>query len=302
LEELLDVTSLLAAQPLPRGRNVAVLTNAGGLGILCADACEAAGLALPELAAPTRESLGAVLPVEASIANPVDMLGSATEETYERGRALGLADPEVDAVIVLFVPPVVAGADEVAAAITRALEDAPHDKPVLASVISAAGTPAALRAGRATPFAYPESAARALGRVAERAEWLRRPQGRVPKLGAVDREAARVVVADATDRWSPADEARRLLDAYRVPLVAERRVDSVEGAVTAAQEVGFPVVVKSALPGAHKTELGAVALDLRDADAVRAAAERIGPPLLVQPLVSGGVELLVGAVQDPVFG
>jgi acyl-CoA synthetase (NDP forming) len=169
-------------------------------------------------------------------------------------------------------------------------------------VISAAGTPEALRAGRATPFAYPESAARALGRVAERAEWLRRPQGRVPTLGGIDREAARAVVVKATDRWLTADETRRLLGAYGVPLVAERRVDSVEAAVTAAQEVGYPVVVKSALPGAHKTELGAVALDLRDADAVVAAAERIGPPLLVQPLVSGGVELLVGAVQDPVFG
>jgi acyl-CoA synthetase (NDP forming) len=302
LEELLDVTSLLAAQPLPRGRNVAVLTNAGGLGILCADACEAAGLALPELAAATRESLSAVLPVEASIANPVDMLGSATAETYERVLPVVLADPGVDAVIVLFVPPVVAGAEEVAAAITRALEGVSHEKPVLASVISAAGTPAALRTGRATPFAYPESAARSLGRVAERAEWLRRPQGRAPIVGGVDRDAARAVVADAADRWLTADETRRLLEAYGVPLVAERRVDSVEGAVAAAGELGFPVVVKSASPGAHKTELGAVAIDLRDADAVRDAAERIGPPLLVQPLVKSGVELLVGAVQDPVFG
>jgi acetate---CoA ligase (ADP-forming) len=302
LEELLDVTSLLSGQPLPRGRNVAVLTNAGGLGILCADACEAAGLALPELAVATRESLRSVLPVEASIANPVDMLGSATAETYECVLPVVLADPGVDAVIVLFVPPVVAVADEVAVAISRGLEDAPHDKPVLASVISAAGTPEALRAGRATPFAYPESAARSLGRVAERAEWLRRAQGRVPELAGIDPDAARAVAADATDRWLTAEEARRLLDAYGVPLVAERRVDSVEDAVTAGQEVGFPVVVKSALPGAHKTELGAVALDLRDEGSVRAAAERIGPPLLVQPLVSGGVELLVGAVQDPVFG
>src|SRR5262249_36300974 len=252
--------------------------------------------------ASTRDSLRAVLPVEASIANPVDMLGSATEDTYERVVPIVLADPGIDAVIVLFVPPVVAGADEVAAAITRALEDAPRDKPVLASVISAAGTPAALRAGRATPFPYPESAARSLGRVAEPAQWLRRPQGRVPKLGRVDREAASALVSDATDRWLTADEARGLLGAFGVPLVAERRVDSAEAAVTAAQELGFPVVLKSALPGAHKTELGAVALDLRDADSVRAAAELIGPPFLVQPLVKGGVELLVGAVQDPVFG
>jgi hypothetical protein len=153
-----------------------------------------------------------------------------------------------------------------------------------------------------TPFAYPESAARSLGRVAERAEWLRRPQGRMPEIAGIDREAARVVVADASDRWLTPDEARSLLGAYGLPLVMERRADSTDEALAAAEELGYPVVVKSAAPGAHKTELGAVALDLRDAEAVRAAAERIGPPLLLQPLVRGGVELLVGAVQDPVFG
>jgi acetate---CoA ligase (ADP-forming) len=303
LEELLDVTSLLAGQPLPRGRNVAVLTNAGGLGILCADACEAAGLALPELAASTRSALRNILPDEASLANPVDMLGSATGETYERVLPVLLDDPGIDALIVLFVPPVVAGADEVAAAITRTLEAlGPREKPVLASVISGGGTPAALLTGIVTPFAYPESAARSLGRVAERAEWLRRPQGRVPEVGGIDHELAREVVADAVDRWLTPEEARQLLGAYGLPLVPERRVESVEDAVAAAEELGFPVVVKSAVAGAHKTELGAVALDLRDAEAVHSAAERIGPPLLVQPLVRGGVELLVGAVQDPVFG
>ena len=303
LEELLDVTSLLARQPLPRGRNVAVLTNAGGLGILCADACEAAGLSLPQLSASTRNTLREIVPVEASLANPVDMLGSATAETYERVLPIVLADPGVDAVIVLFVPPVVAGAEEVAVAITRALEaTGPVDKPVLASVISGGGPPAALLAGRATPFAYPESAARALGRVAARAEWLRRAQGRVPELAGIDRDAARAVVTEMEDRWLTPDEARSLLGAYGLPLVAERRAESVEEALVAAADLGYPVVVKSAVPGAHKTELGAVAVDLRDADAVRAAAERIGAPLLVQPFVRGGVELLVGAVQDPVFG
>jgi acetyl coenzyme A synthetase (ADP forming)-like protein len=302
LEELLDVTSLLAGQPLPRGRNVAVLTNAGGLGILCADACEAAGLSLPELAPGTLDALRAFVPVEASLANPVDMLGSATADTYERVLPLVLADPGIDAVIALFVPPVVAGAEEVAAAISRALESADSDKPVLASVISHAGTPAALLTGDVTPFAYPESAARSLGRVAERAEWLRRPQGRVPEITGIDRDAARAVAAAASNRWLTPEEARVLLVAFGVPVVAERRADSVEEALAAAGALGYPVVVKSAIPGAHKTEVGGVALDLRDAEAVRAAAERIGPPFLLQPLVRGGVELLVGAVQDPVFG
>jgi acyl-CoA synthetase (NDP forming) len=212
-----------------------------------------------------------------------------------------LRDPGVDAVIVLFVPPVVAGAEEIADAIARAVEAAAVDKPVLACVISSDGTPERLLNAPVSAFAYPESAARALGRAADRAEWLRRPQGQVSVLEEVDIEAARTIVAQ-TDRWLTPDEARRLLQSYGLPVVAELTADSVKSAVAAADELGYPAVVKTAAAGAHKTESGGVALDLRDADAVREAAQRIGAPFIVQPLVRGGVELLIGAVQDPVFG
>ncbi len=303
LEELLDVTGLLATQPLPRGRNVAVLTNAGGLGILCADACESAGLTLPPLADATVEELRSVLPAEASMANPVDMLGSAVAETYEAALPALLRDPGIDALIVLFVPPVVAGAEDVSAAIARGIEAAAvPDKPVLASVISAHGLPEGLRTSRASAFAFPEAAARALGRSADRAEWLRRPQGRTHVLDGIDAAAARRIVQQAGERWLAPSEARDLLTAYGIPLVPERASESVDEAVAAADALGYPVVVKTAVAGVHKTERGGVALDLRDEAAVREAAERIGAPFIVQPLVRGGVELLVGAVQDPVFG
>ncbi|MBA3733772.1 MAG: GNAT family N-acetyltransferase [Actinobacteria bacterium] len=303
LEELLDVTGLLATQPLPRGNRVAILTNAGGLGILCADASETAGLSLAELSAASVDRLAELLPKEASVANPVDMLGSAVAATYGKALPVLLRDPGVDAVIVLFVPPVVAGADEVAAAIVRSVEEAAiSEKPVLACVISADGTPAQLLSGAVAPFAYPESAARALGRAAGRAAWLRRPQGRVADLEGIDRSAARELVADTAERWLDPAETRQLLSAYGLPLVAERRVGSVAEAVAAAADLGYPVVLKTAQAGVHKTEQGGVALDLRAEDSVRAAADRIGAPLLVQQLVVGGVELLVGAVQDPVFG
>ena len=302
LGELLDVTSLLAQQPLPRGRRVAVLTNAGGLGILCADACEAAGLELAVLTAETQAALQAALPAEATVSNPVDMLGSATGATYEDAVPVLLADPGVDALIVLFVPPVVAGVDEVAGAIARALERLGEpNKPVLASLISSGRMPEALRSAPVTTFAYPESAARALGRAAERADWLRRPQGTVPELDGIDRAAAEQIVA-AGERWLSPEETRGLLSAYGVPLVPERFAESADEAVAAAGELGFPAVVKTAVAGAHKTETGGVALDLRDAAAVREAVERIGTPVIVQPLVRGGAELLAGAMQDPVFG
>jgi acetate---CoA ligase (ADP-forming) len=308
LEELVDVAALLSSQPLPRGRRVGVVTNAGGLGILCADACAAAGLELPEPSEETRATLQPLLPSEASLANPVDLLGSATAETFEAAIPPLLADKRLDAVIVLFVPPVVAGAEEVAAAIQSAVGQASTEKPVLAVLISRDGTPAVLRgdAGSVATFAYPESAARALGLAAERAEWLRRPAGSVPPAPEVELNAARAIVGAALkerdEAWLDAAEARKLLEAYGISVVPERTAASADDAVDAARGLGLPVVVKTAAPGAHKTEQGGIALDLRDDDHVRAAAKRIGPPLLVQPMISGGAELLAGIVQDPVFG
>ena len=304
LEELVDVAALLNDMPLPRGRRVALLTNAGGLGILAADACESAGLELPTPAEETRRALDEVMPVEASSANPIDMLGSATAKTFGDVLPIVLADPSIDSVIVLFVPTVGVSEEDVGTAISSAAAET--DKPVLCAFLSAKGAPPTLRSSAPVPFfEYPEAAARALSRAADRADWLRRPAGSVPEL-AVDREGAETVVAEALaasdDAWLEPARARQLLEAYGIPVVPERVVGTAEGAVAAAAELGYPVVVKSAAAGAHKTESGGVALNLADEAEVRAAAERIGLPVLVQPMVRGGAELLAGAVQDPVFG
>ena len=308
LEELIDVATLFSTQPRPGGRGVAVLTNAGGLGILCADACEASGLELTPLSESTVAALRSVLPAEASVANPVDMLGSATPEIYAACLPPLLADPHVDALIVLFVPAVSAGAEDVAVALGRAAAEADAGKPVLAVVMTADGMPAAFRSGaRVAAFAYPESAARALGRAAERAEWLRRPQGSLPQLSGIDHERPRL-------SWSERSSAAATARGWTRP----RRASSCSPTgcrwcprgsppmrrrpLPRRDELGYPVVVKTAAAGAHKTELGGIALDLADAAAVRAAVERIGPPVVLQPMVKGGAELLAGIVQDPVFG
>ena len=308
LEELIDVATLLSSQPEPEGRRVAVLTNAGGLGILCADACDASGLELPELSKETRESLAALLSTEASVANPVDMLGGATPQTYADALRPLLRDPHVDAVITLFVPTVTALSDDVAQAIDEVAAAEATGKPVLAVVMTAEGVPRSLRSSdsHVAAFAYPESAARALGRAAERTDWLRRPHGVIPTLDGIDVQAATRFVEGALGRgddvWLEPAETRALLQAFGIPLVDEHMAGDAASAVVAASELGYPVVVKSAEPGAHKTEVGGVALDLADDDAVRRAVETIGAPVLVQPMVRGGIELLVGVVQDPVFG
>ena len=307
LVELLDVAALLSSQPAPRGRRVAVLTNAGGLGILCADACEAAGLELPVLSEETRSTLAALLPVEASTANPVDMLGSATATSYRAVLPAVLADPGIDAVIVLFVPPVAVATVDVGAAISDAVAETGTTKPVLAVILAAEGAPATLRRSAPVPaFSYPEAAAKALGRAAERADWLRRPAGAVPVLHDVDHDAAagvaRRALENVAEAWLGPQETRALLEAYGIPMVAERSASTSDEAVAAAAELGYPVVVKTAAAGAHKTETGGVALDLNGADEVREAAERIGGPVIVQPMIQGGVELLAGVAHDPVFG
>jgi acyl-CoA synthetase (NDP forming) len=197
---------------------------------------------------------------------------------------------------VLFVPAAEVVSADVAASIESVRAGA--EKPVVPVILAAETQPGS--------FPYPESAAQALGRAVERAEWLRQPAGTVPPVDAIDRRGAEAIVRAALeeeeDVWLAAPAVRELLQAYGIPLVPERFADEPGQAADAARELGFPTVVKSAVPGAHKTESGGVALDLRDEDAVAAAAKRIGGPVLVQPMISGGVELLAGVVQDPVFG
>jgi acetyl coenzyme A synthetase (ADP forming)-like protein len=297
LEELVDTAVLLSMQPMPQGNRVAVVTNAGGAGILCADACEASGLAMPEPGDDTKARLADLIPAEGSLGNPIDLLGSATDMMYEQVLPVVVADPGIDAVIVIFVLTIVADTHKVCEAIRQV--QATATKPVIPVVMSADAT---LPGG----FAYPESAARALALVAQRAEWLSRPAGVVPEVDGIDEAAARRLVDAALDgvedAWLDPHVARALLRAYGLPVVPERTVATAAEAAAAAVELGLPAVVKTAAAGAHKTESGGIALDLRTAEEVQAAAERIGGPLIVQPFLTSGTELLAGIVQDPVFG
>jgi acetyl coenzyme A synthetase (ADP forming)-like protein len=292
LQELLDTAVLLTALPAPAGNRVAVVTNAGGLGILCADACEAQNLELPELTADTLRALSELTPVEASLANPIDLLGSANAALYERVLPLILGDPNIDSVIAVFVPPVVETARAVEEVLARYAGSSA--KPLLSVVLSADGS---AHGG----FEYPESAARALGLAAQRAAWLRRPAGTTPDV-SVDAVAGRAIVDAAPEGWLEPDAAHALLTAYGIPLVGEQHAGTADEAAAAASELGLPVVVKTAAAGAHKTETGGVALDLRTAAEVREAAARMGGAVVVQQYLTEGTELLAGLVQDPVFG
>jgi acetyl coenzyme A synthetase (ADP forming)-like protein len=310
LEELFGVAALLAHQPIPRGPRVAILTNAGGPGILAADACEANGLVLTRLSETTRNELLSFLPEAASVGNPIDMLASAPVEHYQRALAVILQDENVDSVLAIFIPPLVTDADAVAAAIATAARDA-HGKPVAGVFMRAQGAPPAL--APIPCYAFPESAAIALARVTAYGAWRQKPIGVVPTLTGVRSSEARQVVEAALQRgggWLTQGEAQDVMAAMGISTASARITTTVDEAVAASTDLGFPVALKAVGPLLlHKSERRAVRLNLSDEQAVRAAAEDLTctlggdlAGLLVQRMVPGGVEMLVGAVQDPIFG
>jgi acetate---CoA ligase (ADP-forming) len=319
LEELFDVGSLLANQPPPKGRGVGIITNGGGPGILCADRCEAEGLEVPVLAPETQIKLRSFLAAQASMGNPVDMIASAPAEHYRQAIRVVAADPGVDALIVIFVPPLVTRADDVAGAIVEAVRGMDDRKPVLTVFMSARGVPDALKTDgvRIPSYAFPESAAIALARVARYGEWRTRRPGNLPRFDGLRRDeaAARVVAAElrADDSWMTPQEVHALLSCYGLPVLDQRVVPTPADAGNAAEELGGAIALKAVGPGiVHKTELGGVRLQLQGGKEVQAAAERMAalmaskgrPPeaFLVQKMAPAGVEMIAGVVHDPHFG
>ncbi len=296
LAELFDVGTLLAHQPLPAGGRVAIVGNSTAVGVLVADAVLEQGLELAH-------------------DRPVDIGTGAPPEEFRAALQAALDDDRVDAVVAVYLPALAHDAEpfgrvlrEISAAAT---------KPVVANFLSADGIPDVLvvrgedgmpARGSVPSFSTPERAVIALARVAEHAAWRRRPVGEVPELD-VDEAAARAVVdgalAGGEGRELTDDEVIALLAAYGVPLLRTRRADDAEAAVAAAEEVGYPVVLKSTAPWLrHRADLGGTRLDLRDADDVRAGFEAIpsDDPVIVQEMAAPGVPTVVEVVDDPSFG
>jgi acetate---CoA ligase (ADP-forming) len=309
LEELFDVAMLLSNQPVPTGRRVGILTNAGGPGILAADACEAQGLELPAFSPRTAAALRAFLPEAASVGNPVDMLASAPPAHYRQAEQILLADDAIDSLLVIFIPPIASNADEVARAIVEGATGA--RKPVLSTFMSARGAPKLLAPIPSYPF--PESAVIALARAAAYGEWRRRPAGTVSAPPGIEEAAGRAIVERALKRgggWLSPTETEELLAAFGIPMAPARVARTPAAAAAAARGLGFPVVLKAIGPAiVHKTEVGGVRLDLGDSAAVakeaRALKKALGADLtdfLVQTMVPGGVEVIAGVTHDPSFG
>jgi acetyl coenzyme A synthetase (ADP forming)-like protein len=312
VDELFDTARLLDRQPLPEGRRVAIVGNSGGPGVLAADASSGARLVLADLAPETQATIMAAAGPNAAATNPVDLVASATPAIFETAVSAALADPGVDAVVTICTATFAAPPDQVAEAIGRAAATA--SKPIVSCYLAWPEVPPILDAD-VPAFAVPEPAVISLGRAADYADWRRRDPGSVPELEGISADAAErligeVLASDPEGRWLEPAEVDRLLGAYGLPVLPSRMGTSVEEVVTAAEEAGYPVVLKASAPGLiHKSDVGGVRLDLRSEAEVRAAATEMWNELgdhlagvVVQPMVAAGTELIVGVTHDPLFG
>jgi acyl-CoA synthetase (NDP forming)/RimJ/RimL family protein N-acetyltransferase len=307
LGELTETAALLAGQPLPAGPRIGIVTNAGGAGVLAADACGDNGLQVVQFAAATRRRLRRLLPAGAAVAGPVDTTAAVSNDVFRACLEEAAADDGVDAMLAVAVPTAISD-------LYTAIDGADVGKPVAAVLLDQAESVRTLGSGRPA-YAYPEGAARALGHAVGYRAWRDRPRGRVPALPGLRPADARTLVAGFLARhpaggWLMAGQAAELLACYQIPLVPARPARNEQEAAQAAAELGGRVVLKAEAEGlVHKSDAGAVKLDLRTpqevTDAYRALVASLGPSLpriLVQPMIAGGVEVLIGVVQEPVFG
>lgn len=318
MQELFDYALAFGYQPLMQGDRVAVVTNAGGPGILATDAIETQGLQLARFELETLHALEEFLPDAASAANPVDVLGDAGADRYERALELVAGDPNVDGILTILTPQAVSEIEETADAVARVAAKA--DLPVVASFIGLVRIGPGreiLREHGVPNYDYPNRAVAALAAMRDYRELRARPlpeferidgdKGAVAEVFRKTREEGRVTIGDA--------EARTILEAYDLRIPRSELAQDADQAVALANDVGYPVVLKIASPDIlHKTDVGGVKVGLNNAGDVRDAfdlityrAQRYVPDAriwgcLVQEMTPPGLEILVGMVRDPQFG
>lgn len=338
-EEMFDWARALAWCPLPAGREIAVLTNAGGPGVTAADALEAEGMRLADLSENTLRALSEQLPPAASLQNPIDMLASASPEQYAESLRILLSDPGVNGVLVILPPPPMYTAGAVAKSLIPVIHAA--EKPVIVALMGERLIQEAVehfRAARVPEYRFPERAASALAILAQRAEYLEQETEHLAEQAAsgvdgplenglpalpdsckVDADSVLRILArvrsNEEDAFLPAGEAALILEAYGVALPPVELASSPNEAVEIAARLGFPVALKVASPDiSHKSDVGGVILNLFDKESVSegyksicARSQAARPDALiegvhVQKMVSEGQEVIVGLVQDPQFG
>lgn len=318
LEELFDLCTLLANQPIPKGGRVGVVTNAGGPAILAADAIESNDLEVPELSPSLQKKLRERLSPEASARNPVDLIASAGPEQYRHTLELMLTSDELDAVIAIFVPTSDEGSVEIAGVLRDVAALHKGEKTLLSVFMSsseAAISQLANEEVRIPTYLFPEAAAWALARAVRYGEWRRKPEGEIPALENFDGKKARSIVNRARKGfeeeggWLAQSETEEILAATGIAFPQSLMAKTEDEAVEFARKIGAAVAVKVISPDAlHKTDVGGVVTDVQGEDSVRSAYRRVRSAVenpegvLVQEMVPEGHEILIGMMENPSFG
>ncbi|MEO0077536.1 MAG: acetate--CoA ligase family protein [candidate division WOR-3 bacterium] len=327
INELFAKAAALAYQPIPRGRRVAILTNAGGVGIMATDSCIRNGLKLAQLTDKTRAELKKHLPVTAAISNPVDIIGDADEKRYRVALELLVQDENVDGLIPIWTPTLMAESATVAGVIADVGQHS--DKPILACVQTMMNSEEVRRQllrDKIPHYHFPENAARAMAAMADFSEWSRRPQGDIRRFPDVAPEKVKAIIQRARSGKSPTGNTRpagyisepeghEILAAYGLPVPPCRLVRDANEARAAAAELGFPLVLKIVSPQIlHKTDFGGVRVNIVDPAQLEAdyaglleTVKTKAPDadiwgVLVQKMAPKGTETILGMKRDPSFG
>ena len=318
VEELFDFAVGFSRQPLPKGNRFAIVTNAGGPGIMATDAAIRHGLELAKLRPETLEALKAKLPPTANFHNPVDVIGDATHERYHAALQTVLADPNVDGAIVLLTPQSMTEIEKTADTVGEIAEK--QDKPVLASFLGHVDVSAGihiLEQHGIPNYQFPENAARSLAAMARYTQWLNRPRTSERQF-KVKTDAVREIFAAcraAGRTFLPEVEALAVLDAYGFPLLCHGLATTEDEAIELLGRIGKPVALKIVSPDVvHKVDVGGVLLNISTPEEARAGFEKItngvkqklpSARLLgveVVQMAAKGTEVILGISKDPTFG
>lgn len=317
LDQMFDVTSVLAHQPVPRGDRVAILTNAGGAGILAADACESHGLIVPDLPEEAKEKLRKLLPAIASVRNPVDMTAGTGPEAYEKAlEILGSVD-EIDSIIVIFILPTVLDPNDVARNIIAGTEKINNSKTIVSVFMGTKGVSQVLKGEKVSipSFTFPEDAAISLSKAVEYGRWKYAPVRTIGEKEDIDKDMVKAIISGTLREgreWLTYDECNAVLNTYKIQTVKTATAMNKEEVRIKTQGWLGKVAIKAYGPKLiHKSDVGAVKLNVPVPDAAYEAGQMISmlsakglevEYLAIQEMVPEGIEMIAGSTHDPAFG